>query len=102
MEHYEGRSRGRVSLKPGEGVGEIQTPLLPTSPLHQAGGGNCDGQSEAKGRPISGVLETAISWTVIGPPNKALRPALTACAKPPAIRTRSRPPETPLFSTTPS
>ncbi len=68
-------------------MGETQTSLLPTSPIHQAAGGNCDEQSEAKGRPISGVLDTAISWTVIGPPKKALRPALTACAKAPAIRT---------------
>jgi hypothetical protein len=43
-----------------------------------------------------------ISWTVIGPPKKALRPALTALAKAPAMRTGSRARETAVFRSLPS
>jgi hypothetical protein len=43
-----------------------------------------------------------ISWTVIGPPKKALCPALTALAKAPAMRTGSRARETAVFSSMPS
>ena len=43
-----------------------------------------------------------ISWTVIGPPKKALRPALTALAETPAMQTGSRARETAVFSSMPS
>jgi hypothetical protein len=41
-----------------------------------------------------------ISWTVFGPPKKALRPALTALAKAPVTGSRTR--EMSEFSSTPS
>jgi len=58
--------------------------------------------SLAKGRPISGVLDTAVSWTIMGPATKALCPAVIALAKAPAIRTGSSARETAVFKSTPS
>src|SRR5271170_4943716 len=59
-------------------------------------------ESVEKGRPISGVLATANSCTVIGPARKPLRPALTAAEKALAICTGSIARETAEFTSTPS
>jgi len=67
-----GQITQKVSLKPGEGVGETQNALATYKPLHQAAGGIVMNNRRQKAT-ISGVLDTAISWTVIGPPKKALR-----------------------------
>jgi hypothetical protein len=70
-------------------------------PARNAGPVDCD-ESEAKGRPISGVLETAASCTTIGPARNALRPPLTALANAFAIWTGSRARDTAVFNSTPS
>jgi hypothetical protein len=59
-------------------------------------------EADVKGRPISGVLETASSCTLIGPATNAARPALMALAKALAIRTGSIARETAVFMRTAS
>jgi hypothetical protein len=63
--------------------------------------GDCNWPS-ANGRPISGVLDTAAICTVMGPARKALRPALIAAAKAPAMWTGSVARETAVFNNTAS
>jgi hypothetical protein len=63
--------------------------------------GDCNWPS-ANGRPISGVLGTAVSCATIGSARKEPRPALTALANALAIWTGSFARETAVFSSTPS
>jgi hypothetical protein len=56
--------------------------------------GKCVEWSVAKGRPISGVLDTAVSWMIMGPATKAVCPDLIAPPNAPAIRTGSSARET--------
>ena len=72
--------RTLTKKQPREQLMESTDSFLTIRPHHEA---------VEKGRPISSVLGTANSCTVIGPASSALRPALTALEKAAAIRTGS-------------